>query len=223
MEPQEATRTVTEARKIGVTANLRGADLYGADLRSADLRGADLRGANLRSANLYSADLYGADLRSADLCAANLRSADLRSADLYGANLYGADLRSADLRSADLYGANLYGADLRNTVLDPDEEPNGSADEFGKDGDYVVGFRTRRTGHIDFYRDGRHYSAEWFSVDDAECHPGLYLWPTLKLAIEFSGVDKKFIRVRTKPTEIHKAGGKWRCRWFEVLGSAPNK
>ena len=58
-----------------------------------------------------------------------------------------------------------------------------------------------------------------FSVSDTECHPGLYLWPTLKQAKEFSG-DVEFIKVRTKKTEVHKAGKKWRCRWFEVLGIA---
>jgi hypothetical protein len=71
-----------------------------ADLRGANLRGADLRGANLYGANLRGADLYGANLYGADLRGANLRGANLRGADLYGANLYGANLR----------GANLYGA-----------------------------------------------------------------------------------------------------------------
>ena len=165
---------------------------------------ADLRGANLCGANLYGA---------------NLRGANLRGANLGGANLGGADLRGADLCDADLYGANLCDADLYGTVLDPDAAPNGEADEFTRDGECVIGYRTRQAGHIDKYRDGRFYSADWFSIADTECHPGLYLWPTLKDAIGFSG-EVPMIRVRTRPECIHKAGTKYRCQWFEVLGDA---
>jgi len=219
----------------GARADLREANLHEADLRGADLRGANLREANLREADLYGADLrganlYGADLRGANLCVANLyganlREANLREANLYGANLRGADLRGADLREADLREAdlreaNLCGADLSGTVLDPNLQPNGDVAGFAAAGGYVVGYRTRIAGHIDQYRDGRFYSADWFSVcEETECHPGLYLWPTRQQARDFSG-NVEFIRVRTKVGEVHHAGSKWRCRWFEVLGAA---
>ena len=196
------------------------ADLREANLHEADLRGADLRGANLREANLREADLYGADLRGANLYGADLRGANLCVANLYGANLRGADLRGADLREADLREANLCGADLSGTVLDPNLQPNGDVAGFAAAGGYVVGYRTRIAGHIDQYRDGRFYSADWFSVcEETECHPGLYLWPTRQQARDFSG-NVEFIRVRTKVGEVHHAGSKWRCRWFEVLGAA---
>ena len=200
-------------------ADLSGADLYGADLSGADLSGADLSGANLSGANLSGADLYGADLSGANLSGANLSGADLYGANLSGANLSGADLYGADLSGADLYGADLSGANLSNTCLDPFASPNGGVGGFEFDGEFVIGYRTRKAGHIDIYRDKRVYSAEWFSVSATECHPGLYLWPTIELARNYSG-DEELIRVRTRPCEVHKAGSKWRCRWFEVIGPA---
>ena len=200
-------------------ANLHAAYLRGADLREANLRGADLFGANLHRADLRGADLHEADLYGADLSGAILLRADLRWADLSGADLSGADLRWADLRWADLCVANLYGADLRQTCLDPDNMPSGADDSFKRVRGYVIGYRTRKAGHIDQYRDGRYYSADVFSTDDTECHPGLYLWPTLALAKSWSP-NEELIKVRTRPTEVHKAGSKWRCRWFEVIGEA---
>ena len=150
---------------------------------------------------------------------ADLSGADLTGANLYGAVLYGANLSGANLSRADLSWANLYGANLSNTCLDPNNMPNANAEGFQAEGEFIIGYRTRKAGHIDKYRDGRFYSADWFSTDETECHPGLYLWPTLKHAVEFSG-DVEMIRVRTKPSEVHRAGTKWRCRWFEVLGGA---
>ena len=173
--------------------------------------------ANLCGANLCGADLYGADLCGADLYRADLYRADLRGADLRGANLRGADLRGANLCGADLCGANLRGADLCETCLDIEFSPNKEIKGFKKVRGYVIGYRTREAGHIKEYKDGQFYSADWFSVSDTECHPGLYLWPALEQAKEFSG-NVEFIKVRTKPTEVHKAGNKWSCRWFEVLG-----
>lgn len=60
------------------------------------------------------------------------------------------------------------------------------------------------------------YGAEVFSTDETECHPGWYLWPTLKSARKFSG-NTEFVKVKTKKTAIHKAGSKWRAQWIEVL------
>jgi len=195
-------------------ANLGGADLRGADLRRADLWGADLRGANLREANLREADLWEADLRRA-----NLWEADLRGADLRGADLRRADLRGANLRGANLREANLRRADLIHTILDPDEEPNQQTGSFHTKNGFIIGYRSRRAGHIDKYRDGRYYSADVFSVCDTECHPGLYLWPTLKAAKDWMP-NIEIIRVLTRKTEVHKAGNKYRCRWFYVDGAA---
>ena len=170
-------------------------------------------------ANLYGADLSGASLSGANLSGANLYRADLYRADLYRADLYRADLTEANLTEANLSGAHLIEANLSGTCLDPSASPNGGVGGFEFDGEFVIGYRTRSAGHIDIYRDKRFYSADWFSVSDTECHPGLYLWPTIELARNYSG-DEELIRVRTRPCEVHKAGSKWRCRWFEVIGSA---
>jgi len=140
---------------------------------------------------------------SANLCAANLCCANLSAAYLYG---------------ADLSGANLSGAGVSKTCLDPDNTPNGKAAAFeGTENGRVIGYRTRQAGHIDKYRDGRYYSADVFSTADTECHPGLYLWPTLAAAEDWSP-SQEIITVETEPGEIHKAGSKYRCRWFYVIG-----
>ena len=156
---------------------------------------------------------------------ADLSGADLTGANLYGAVLYGANLSGANLSRANLYGANLYGANLNGTVLDPANEPDADVADFQMKGCCVIGYRTRKAGHIDQYRDGRIYAADWFSACATECHPGLYLWPTLAQARDWAreqncGADAEIIRVRTKPADVHHAGSKWRCRWFEVLGKA---
>jgi hypothetical protein len=155
----------------------------------------------------------------ADSLLAALQQAVKSWADLYGANLSRANLSGADLSWANLSRANLYGAKVSETHLDPERAPNAEVSEFEQQDGYVIGYRTRNAGHIDKYRDGRVYSADWFSTADTECHPGLYLWPSLKHAQNYSG-PVEFIRVRTKPADVHKAGGKWRCRWFEVIGEA---
>ena len=168
------------------------------------------------------ANLSNTNLRNADLSGANLSGADLRGTDLRGTNLRSANLSGANLRRADLRDANLRSADLSDTVLDPDKEPNADVAGFANDGAFLIGYRTRTAGHIDKYRDGRYYSADVFSVCDAECHPGLYLWPTIAAAREWAPTEE-IIRVRTKPTEVHHAGSKWRCRWFEVMGTVSEK
>jgi len=191
-------------KSMGARANLSGANLYEANLSRANLSGANLSRANLSRANLSEANLSGADLSGANLSGANLSEANLSGADLFEVNLS---------------KANLYGADLPNTCLDPNNPPNAKIDEFiERDGELVIGYRTRKAGHIDEYRDGRTYSADWFSTSDTECHPGLYLWPSLKAAKQWK--DEETIRVVTSPADIHKAGSKYRCRWFKVLGTA---
>ena len=208
-------------------ANLRGAHLEGANLENAYLIDADLENANLENANLENAYLIDADLENANLIRANLWGANLEDANLRGANLEDANLRRADLKGADLEGANLRradleGANLLNTVLDPNNKPNNDTREFQDDPDnpgYCIGYRTREAGHIDMYRDGWTYSADFFSTAPTECHPGLYLWPTMQAAIEFSGKEIEYIQVSAPKDHIHKAGSKYRCRWFTVIGS----
>jgi len=133
-----------------------------------------------------------------------------------------ADLSGANLEQTDLRGANLYRANLKNTCLDPDNKPNANIEKFKfrKDKRHVIGYRSRSAGHIDKYRNGRTYSADWFSTSDTECHPGLYIWPTLRKARCWAGPKAEIIKVSVKPEDIHKAGFKWRCRQFTVIGKA---
>jgi hypothetical protein len=184
-----------------------------------------VNGSRLSWVNLSGADLSGADLSDVNLSDVNLNGANLSDVDLSGANLSwanlnGANLNGADLNGTDLYAANLSRANLSRTYIDPNNKPNAEVTGFQRDADgFIIGFRTRKTSHIDEYRDGRCYSADWFSTAATECHPGLYLWPTLDASRGYSGVNAEIIRVRTKPECVHHAGDKWRCQWFEVLGS----
>ena len=170
-------------------------------------------------ADLADADLTRANLVRVNLASTNLARANLAHANLIGANLARANLTGANLIGANLARANLAGTNLASTVLDPCAIPNGDAADFERDGEFIIGYRTRAAGHIDMYRDGRYYSADWFSVcEHTECHPGLYLWPSLEAARNWTP-SVEIIRVRTRPGEVHHVGSKWRCRWFEVLGS----
>jgi uncharacterized protein YjbI with pentapeptide repeats len=180
-------------------ADLSYANLYDAELRYANLSDANLRGANLRRANLSYADLHGAVLSDA--------------------NLRGANLRRANLSDANLTRANLHGADLSGTCLDPANEPNADTAGFEHKGTDVIGYRTRTAGHIDQYRDGRIYAADWFSTDTTACHPGLYLCPDIATARRQQQHIGELIRVVTRKADVHRAADKWRCRWFRVLGA----
>jgi len=177
-----------------------------------------LRNDGGKRADLSWADLSWVNLSWANLSGANLSRANLSGANLWRADLSDANLSRANLSRADLWRANLFGCNVHLTVLDPDNTPNADVDGFERDGEYIIGYRTREAGHIDMYRDGRIYAADWFSTCTTECHPGLYLWPSLEQARDFSPCCSEFIRVRTKPADVHRAGTKWRCRWFEVLG-----
>jgi uncharacterized protein YjbI with pentapeptide repeats len=210
-------------------ADLFEADLSGADLNRADSRGgylseADLRGANLfradlSGANLSGANLSGADLRGADLCGTDLREANLFEADLFEANLRGANLWGANLSGTNLSGANLRGANLENTCLAHDNEANSDVEGFEQTvrSGYIIGYRTESTPHIGKFIVGRTYGADFFSTSDTMCHPGLYLWPSLPLAKSFSGDKTPLIKVLAPVEHTHKAGDKWRTRWFEVV------
>lgn len=211
--------------KGGRRADLHGVDLSDMHVRGV-LRGADLRGARLRGADLYEACLCEADLCNADLDLANLfgaclRGANLRKASLCQANLSYAKLDEANLVGTNLWETNLQQAGLAGTVLDPNNVPNGDVRGFERTQEgRVVGYRSREAGHIyGGYRDGRYYSADVFSTcDETECHPGLYIWPTLHLARKSLTVPGEIIRVETEPKEVHHVGNKWRCRWFYVIG-----
>ena len=218
----------------GQRADLRGSDLSHSNLRGSDLSGSNLRGSNLRGSdlshsNLSGSDLSGSDLRGSNLRDSNLRDSDLSHSDLRGSNLSGSDLscsnlsgsnlRGSNLRGSNLGGSNLGGSNVSMTCLDPANQANQQHDEFKKRGKLKIGYRTRKAGHIDKYRDGWVYSADWFSTADTECHPGLYLWPTLEAAKNFSG-GVEFIKVEFDPQHLHKAGPKYRVRWFRVIGEA---
>jgi len=200
-------------------ANLSNEDLNKANLCDANLNRANLCGANLSYADLICADLSYADLTYADLTYANLRNANLRNANLRNANLIFADLICADLTGANLSktnlkGINFYKTDLTGTCLDPNNVCN-IPNCFEIVNGYAIGYRDRKAGHIDYYRVGRHYSADVFSTSDTECHPGLYICKDIKSARYWSN---DIIIVRTKLDQIHQAGNKYRCRWFEVIG-----
>lgn len=125
----------------------------------------------------------------------------------------------AQLNDAQLNDAQLNRAQLNETILDPNAEANADVDGFEiKDG-LAIGYRTRKSGDIGDYLDGRVYSADFFSVCETECHPGRYLWPTLEAAKSWDSTAE-IIKVKAPVEHIHRAGLKWRCRWFEVIGTA---
>jgi hypothetical protein len=166
--------------------------------------------ANLQNANLQDANLYDANLQYANLQYANLQNADLQNANLQDANLYDADLQ---------------GANLQGTCLDPVNIPYCPREDFQYDADgYAIGYRTEGTPAmcVGAYSVGQKYTANIFSTASTECHPGLYLWPTLEQAtayrkdmhpVEYA----QMIKVKTKLEAIHKTGTKYRCKWFEVV------
>ena len=215
-------------------ANLSKADLRWADLSKADLRWANLRGTNLYEANLSKANLTDADLRGADLCGADLSGADLTEAKLRGADLRGANLSGANLTGADFWDANLREADLRGTCLDP-ASPLPSLD-LGNDAaafatnakttendpGFLYGWRTAKSSHCTTkgvyvtYEPGCEYVAPWFSVADTECHPGLYLAPSIEW-LENNDYEGPFVMVKALKSETIKAGEKYRCKRFWVL------
>jgi hypothetical protein len=80
----------------------------------------------------------------------------------------------------------------------------------------VIGYRTKCSPVIcgSEYEVGETYEATVFSVCPlTDCHPGLYLAPTLKLV----GRTGPYIKVKALARDVHKTPEKWRCRKFEVL------
>lgn len=198
-------------------ADLSRADLSRADLSGTNLSEADLSWANLSWSDLSRANLSGANLSEADLSGANLSGANLSRAKLSGANLYRADLCGTDLSKA-----NLSGADLDKTILDPNNNANQKEIEKFEplDDSWVFGYRTRYTSAAGrSLINDRIYGCEVFSTCQTECHPGWYLWPSLKEAEEYSGPEHEFIKVKSRKIDIHKAGSKWRSKTIWILGT----
>jgi hypothetical protein len=197
--------------------NLSGTDLSEANLSEANLFGANLSGADLSETNLSEANLFGANLSGANLSEANLSEANLSGADLSGANL-----SEANLFGADLFGADLFGADLSETILDPNNIPNQKWENFKEDSEnseWIIGYRTKNTSSAGkILINDRIYGCEVFSTcEKTECHPGWYLWPTLTQAQNFSGRSTKFVRVKTRKIDLHKAGSKYRARMIWII------
>ena len=182
-----------------------------------------IRETNLREADLRGADLSSPSLRETDLSFADLRWAKLRSANLSWANLWGADLSWANLRLADLNNADLRNADLTGTCLDPTAEiPPISDDDITSAGleivgDRVYGWRTRDSQHVGSttYEPGKCYTAQYFSIADTECHPGIYLASAEWLNKCYQG--RVIVRCYCLRSELHKAGDKWRCKRLWVV------
>lgn len=182
--------------------------------RGAWLAGKKLSALNLSGIDLSDVDLSEATLHSANLCYTALRNANLRGAYMPYANCAHADLSGANLERAELWGVNFFNTNLTNTCLDTRNTPNGLVNAFDVENGYVVGYRSREAGHIPEYLVGHTYSATWFSTCTTECHPGLYICPTIADVKDYSD---NVIKVYTKAAVVHKAGLKYRCRWFKVI------
>jgi uncharacterized protein YjbI with pentapeptide repeats len=196
-----------------------GINLSGADLSWAYLSGAYLCGANLSDTDLSGAFLLNTILTGANLAGSNLQNASLRGADLIEANLTGANLTDTWLE-----GTKMDRANLKNTCLDPANIPNKKGIELFESVDSgVIGYRTRYSHSYDgaAYEDGKTYKAPIFSTAYTECHPGLYIFPTLSLLKTYmkeQHMTEGTIKVLVDPNNIHGAGNKWRCRAFTVIG-----
>ncbi len=183
-----------------------------------------LKGADLRKANLKNVDLSGADLRNTILERANLKGANLRYVDLRHAILRNAILRNANLSYTDLEYVNFEGADLTGTCLDPNNLPNMKAAKFKKFESrsgitWCIGYRTKNSICINSkycYKVGTLYEAPWFSTNETEYHPGLYVEPNKRN----DATTKKYgvIKVIFPDYVLHKANGsKYRVKWFVVI------
>lgn len=218
---KEIARSTVEKTAVDLHhLNLSGIDLHSVNLHCANLHCADLAGVNLAGVNLYRANLYGTDLTGTDLTGANLGWANLHSANLHYADLHRADLGWANLYGTNLAGINLAGANLRGTCLDPSNCPSGATLEKWDHATtrsgvvWVRGYRTLKSTHTELrkYVSG-FYKALIFSIAPTECHPGLYLFPTLGQARNWAK-GAPVIAVETLASEIHEVGDKVRCRWF---------
>jgi hypothetical protein len=123
-----------------------------------------------------------------------------------------------DFIGAHLRGADLSGAEISGTCLDPTEAPNGNCDGFSiiDGGQWAIGYRTKNSPHMTNqspYDVGQLREAPIFSTDDTECHPGLFVCPTIGEAKRWGDT---IVRVIFRPWECHRAGNKHRVTWFIV-------
>ena len=160
----------------------------------------------------------------ANLHGAKLNGANLSGADLSRANLSWAKLHVANLRGADLSRANLSEANISGTYIDPMAPiPLTDLSNFTEhDGEYVIGFRTKKSVHCGEteYIPGECYSAPFFSVDtDTECHPGIYLSPSIENLNdnEYTKYCHNIVKVKALKSETIKACGKYRAKRIWVL------
>jgi hypothetical protein len=63
------------------------------------------------------------------------------------------------------------------------------------------------------YEVGELRESPYFSTAPTECHPGLYVCPTMSRALEWGD---QIMKVIFRPWECHKAGDKYRVRWLIV-------
>lgn len=203
--------------------------LKGAYLANSYLEDINFQGADLREANFYNTSH-----REANFVGANLKHANFDCGVLFEANFSRANLTGANLSFTNIEGANFTGANLTDTCLDPqaklpsldlggDEKAfaaNAKATE--NDPEFLYGWRTassrfcKTKGRFISYEPGCEYVAPWFSVSKADCHPGLYLAPSVKW-LEKKGYQGPYIMVKALKTETIKAGEKYRCKRFWVL------
>lgn len=204
MNAEELIRRYNGGERDFQWVNLQGADLEGAKLSGANLSGANLSGAYLGWAKLREAELYGADLSGADLRGANLERANLQWAKLYQTRLS---------------WTKLNGATLNDTVLERNKKTNKKTDGFEKidNGEWLIGYRTKRSHHMKTlpYKTGDHRVAPVFSVCQTECHPGIYVCPTIAQVLQRFGSD--VVKVMFRPRDLHRAGDKYRVRSLIVL------
>jgi uncharacterized protein YjbI with pentapeptide repeats len=173
---------------------------------------------NLNGCDLSGCDLSGSILFEANLAESNLSGANLSHTSLQRANLLRANLSGANLTKANLTETNFHEAYLSGTCLDPEKNtPETDLSAFEKMDDYLIGYRTNNSAIIDpsnLYKVGEKYKSPYFSVcTKTECHPGLYIFPTLQQAEELGG---KIIRVRALIKDTLKAGNKYRTKEFVV-------
>jgi len=202
--------------------DFRNVNLAEIDLSGANLIGANLSNANLSNANLSNANLSKVNLSCVKLIKSNLSGADLTCARLTEANLSGANLSGAGLIGTYLFNTNFSEANLSKTVLDPMNTSNSDISKFEliDSGQWVVGYRSKRPirTNPDFcYSVGDRITAPIFSTAETECHPGLYVEPTVDRAWFHSN---EVVKVIFRPWDLHKAGGRYRVRelivWADI-------
>lgn len=185
------------------------------------------READLSSSDMHLSIFVDTDFSHAQLGFCDLRQCVFDNCDFACARLHDTDLRWAKLDNSNLRGTDFTGAALQNTCLGPENRPNAGVEGFKIESEHVIGYRTQRPIHkYDIYKEGEEYKAPWFSTSTQECHPGLYLYPTVQHVIGFCESNRitgyQIIKVRSLISDIHKAGKgpdyKWRTKKFTVIG-----